>query len=123
MNAAVFIIFAVEILRSVAHSVTGVPNNRHFHLSVVWETQHFPVLLGGQGRFLRLAQVFVLLVLCYVLCVKLRLERIDIKEWVFPVVNLSRGHPVERLETLVANGWKVHVGSLLGDLDSLEPII
>ena len=48
-------------------------------------------------------------------------ERIDIEEWVLPVVDLGRWLSVFALEALVAYGWQIHVGSLLSDLDSLEP--
>ena len=58
----------------------------------------------------------------HVFGVELRPQWVDIKEWIFSMVNLSRWHPVERLEALVPNGWKVHVGSLLGDFDTLESI-
>jgi hypothetical protein len=36
------------------------------------------------------------------------------------VVNLSGWHSILALESLVSNGWKVHVGSFLSDLNSLE---
>ena len=38
------------------------------------------------------------------------------------MVNLSGWHSVLALESLVTDGWEVHVSSFLGDLDSLEPV-
>lgn len=38
------------------------------------------------------------------------------------MVNLGCWLPVFALETLVANGWQIHVSSLLSNLDTLEPV-
>lgn len=36
------------------------------------------------------------------------------------MINLSRGHSVQALKPLIAHRWKVHVGSLLSNFDSLK---
>ena len=38
------------------------------------------------------------------------------------MIDLSGWHFVHRLVAGVANGWQIHVGLLLGDLDALESI-
>ena len=67
-----------------------------------------------------LTQVVVVVSLSDVSGVQLGSQRVDVKEWVFSVVNLSCWHPVQALESLVSDSRQVHVCSLVLYFDSLE---
>lgn len=100
--------------------MTGIPDDWQLHLAVVWQPKHLSIFCGSQRGLLRLSQLLELLQLCNVLRVQLGAQRIDVEEWVFPMVHLSCWHSVCTLEALIAHRGQVHVGALLGDLNSLE---
>ena len=105
LNGAVLEVLAVEVLRSVAHSVAGVADDWQLHFVFIGQSQGLYVRAGGEHTLLSLGQFIVVLVFYDILRVELGTQWVDVEEGVFSMVYLGGWLAVLALESLVAYGW------------------
>ena len=93
--------------------MASVSNDWYFELRLVREAQILSILRGAEGTLLGLGKLLIIWMLGDDSSIELWLKWIDVEEGVLPVVYLSGWHAIQTLETLISNGWEVHVCTLL----------
>ena len=122
-NGAVAIVLSVEVLRLVAHSVSGVADHWDLNLGIIWFLFEFALFVRVHGDLHAGRHGRVLLVSAHISVLELWAHWVHVEEWVLPMFHVSHGLPIVRLMSLVTNCWQIQVCALLLNLDSLEPIV
>ena len=94
LNSAISVILAIEVLRFVSHSVTGVANDRDLYLRVVGHLLIFSVLIGGHGDLESSRHGLIILSSSHVTILKARSHWVHIEEGVFSVLDIRRRFPI-----------------------------
>ena len=122
LDCTVSVVLAIEVLRLVAHAVSSVANHGDLDLGLVWHLVLFTMLVGVHGDLEANREFLVVFSSANIAVLQAGTHRINIKEWVLAVLNVSHGLPVQSLVSLVSYSRQVKIGASLCGLDALEPI-
>ena len=119
MNGTVSEIFSVEVLSFIPDSVSFVANYWDSNLLGLSLFLYFLRMYSGFKTLRHRAVVFIRTNISHI---KSRSKWVNIKEWVFSMVNLSNWRSVKRLVTLVADSRQIGPRSFLLNFNSLKPL-
>ena len=105
LNRAISVILAVEVLRFVSHSMTGVTNDWDLYLGVVGHLLIFSVLVGGHGDLESCRHGLIIFSSSHITILQSRSHRVHIEEGVFSMLDISRRFSIQGLMSLVADCW------------------
>ena len=122
MDGAIFEIFTVKVLASVAGSMSCVSDYWNSHFWFIWKSKWLSGGIAHNWILLSWRQFIVLRVVCNIVCVQFWSQGINVEKWIFSVIYLGCWHSVQTFETLISNSWEVHIRSSFLDFYALEPI-
>ena len=121
LNGTVSVVFAIEVLRLVTHSVACVPYDWDLDFLVVWKTLFFSCLVRGHRDLVACRQCAERFLGVDISLLETGTERVNIEKGVFSVVNLCDWLTVHRHMALIADRCQIHVCSLRIHFNALEP--